>query len=216
MGKGLAAPVTGGSLAQLTRRKPVVHQPDHDAVLDQDRARGRRPLIINGQGATPPGDGAVIDDGDARRGHALAHLAGKDRATLAVEVAFKAVTDCLVQQHAGPAGGQHHIHLSGRAIDCVQIDQGLAQGFIDLGLPALRRDPLFEPGPATGPGGGSLAAATLFDSDRDVQTHQRADVAQALGIATQNFDLAPLADNTGRDLHHARVAGAGEGVNLLQ
>ena len=57
---------------------------------------------------------------------------------LAVEVALQAVADGLVQQHAVPAGAQHHVHLAGRAGDGVEVDQGLAQGLVDLVLPACR------------------------------------------------------------------------------
>src|SRR5690606_8239314 len=143
---------------------------DHDAVLDQDGARGRRALVVHGQRAPAAGDRAVIDDGDAGRGDALADLAGEHRAALAVEVALEAMTDRLVQQHARPARAQHDIHLAGRAVDRLQIDQGLTQGFIDLRLPALGRDPDLEAGPPAGAGRGALAAAVLLDGDRDVQS----------------------------------------------
>ena len=62
----------------------------------------------------------------------------KTEDALAVEVALEAVADRLVQQDAGPAGAEHHVHLAGRAVDGVQIDQGLTQGLVDLGLPACR------------------------------------------------------------------------------
>jgi hypothetical protein len=40
-----------------------------------------------------------------------------------VEVALEAVADGFVQQHAVPAGAEHHVHLAGRAVDGVEIDQ---------------------------------------------------------------------------------------------
>ncbi len=49
-------------------------------------------------------DGAIVDDRDAGRGDALADLAGEGRRALAVEIAFEAMADSFVQQHAGPAG----------------------------------------------------------------------------------------------------------------
>ena len=46
---------------------------------------------------------------------ALADAAGERARALAVEVAFEAVADRLVQQHAGPARAEHDAHLAGLA-----------------------------------------------------------------------------------------------------
>src|SRR5690606_2099317 len=146
------------------------------------------------------------------RGDALAHLAGEHRTALAVEVALEAVADGLVQQHARPARAQHDIHLAGRTVDRLQIDEGLAQGLVDLRLPALGRDPGLEAGSPAGPGRGALAAAVLFDGDRDVQSDQRPDVVHPAAVAAQDLDVTALADQAGRDLNHARIAGASPGV----
>ena len=61
----------------------------------------------------------------------LAHQAGEGRGLLAVEVAFQAVADRLVQHHAGPAGSEHHVHLAGRRGHRSEIDQRLAQRLVD-------------------------------------------------------------------------------------
>jgi hypothetical protein len=65
-------------------------------------------------------------------------------------------------------------------------------------------------------GRGALAAAVLLDGDGDVQPHQRAQVAEQAPVAAQDVDGATLADQGGRDLHHARIAGARPGVDLGQ
>ena len=214
MGEGLAAAVAGGTGPQLARRQPVVHQPDHDAVLDQHRARGRCALIVDRQGAATACDRAVVHDRHARGGDPLAHHAGEDRRSLAVEIALEAVADGFVQQHPGPARAQHHIHLACRTVDGFEIDQGLPQGLVDLPLPAVGGDPGLEPGPAPGTGRGALALAVLLDRDRDVQSDQRADVGDPPTIAAQNLDVTPLADHAGRHLDHARVPGPCPGIDL--
>jgi hypothetical protein len=60
----------------------------------------------------------------------LADPAGEGRAALAVEVAFEAVADRLVQQHAGPAGTEHDGHRACRGIHGLEIDQRLTHGFV--------------------------------------------------------------------------------------
>ncbi|MNI31505.1 hypothetical protein D3C73_853910 [compost metagenome] len=133
-----------------------------------------------------------------------------------MEVALEAVTDGLVQQDAGPARAQHHVHLARRAVDGLQIDQGLTQGFVHLGLPAFGGDPLFKARAAARAGRGAFTLAVLLDGDGDVQPDQRTQVAEQPPVAAQDVDGAALADQGGRNLHHARIAGAGPGVDLGQ
>ncbi len=42
----------------------------------------------------------------------------------AIEVGFEAVADRLVQQHAGPAGAEHHFHLASRSSDRAKMQDG--------------------------------------------------------------------------------------------
>ena len=110
-----------------------------------------------------------------------------------MEVALEAVADGLVQQDAGPAGAQDHVHLARRAVDGVEVDQGLAQGLVHLGLPAFGRHPGLEAGSAAGAGAGALALAVLFDGDGDVQPDQGADVAHHPFVGAQDLDGPALA-----------------------
>ena len=57
----------------------------------------------------------------------LAQHAGEDRGLLAVEVALEAVAHRLMQQDAGPAGSQQHVHLAGRRRPGLERDEALAQ-----------------------------------------------------------------------------------------
>ena len=63
------------------------------------------------------GDRAVVDDGDAGRGHALADAAREGREALAVEVALEAVADRLVEQDPRPARREHDRHRPGGRLD---------------------------------------------------------------------------------------------------
>ena len=82
---------------------------------------------------------AVVDDGDAGRGDALAHQAGEGALLLAVEVALEAVADRLVEQDAGPARAEHHVEGAGRRRDGGEIDQRLAERLVDGELPRCPR-----------------------------------------------------------------------------
>jgi hypothetical protein len=122
----------------------------------------------------------------------------------------------LVQQHAVPAGAQHHVHLTGRAGDGVQVDERLAQRLLGLLLPALGRDPGLEPGPAARAGIAALALALALDCQLDVDAGQRAHVADQPAVGAQDLHRPPLAGQRGHHLHDPRVAGAAPGVDLLQ
>src|SRR5699024_10262087 len=67
---------------------------------------------------------AVVDYRALVGGDLVAHAAGIIGTAAAVEIAFQAVADGLVQQHARPARPQHHRHaacrrrLGGQAHQC--------------------------------------------------------------------------------------------------
>jgi hypothetical protein len=88
-----------------------------DAVFDEHRARRGIALVVDRERPAAIRNRAVVDDSDARRGNALADAAAEGRRALAIEVAFQAVADRLVQQDAGPARPEHDAHHSGRARD---------------------------------------------------------------------------------------------------
>ena len=117
VGIGLAAAVAGRLHAHQPGVLPVLHVADEDAVLDQRGDAGRRALVVDGERAAAVGNRAVVDDGDARRGDALAHQAGEGALLLAVEVALEPVADRLVQQDARPAGAEHDVEGAGRGGD---------------------------------------------------------------------------------------------------
>jgi hypothetical protein len=216
VGEALAPAVAGGFHAHQPGVHAVLHVAGQDAVLDQHRAAGRRALVVDGERAAAVLDGAVVDHRHAGRGNALAHQAGEDRALLAVEVAFQAVADGLVQQDPGPAGTEHHGLLAGRGGDAFQIDQRLAQRLVDFRLPAGRVQIGFEAGPAACPRGARLLTVAVADDDGDVEAHQRTDIGGALAVGADDLHRLPGTGEGTGDLLHALVLRPGIGVDLLQ
>ena len=152
-----------------------------------------------------PGKRAVIDDGHARRGHALAHAARVGRGALAVEIAFQAVAHRLVQQHARPAGTQHHRHRPGGRVHRFQIDQRLAQG---LAGELLRLAAIEKLGIRIAPaetGVTRFAAAVLLHDHLDVHAHQRPYVRGQHAVAARDQHRVHATGKADRHLLHARI-----------
>jgi hypothetical protein len=89
-------------------------------------------LVVHVERAAAVLQGAVVDHGHALGGDALADHAGVGRGTLAVEVAFQAVADRFVQQHAGPARSEHDGHRAGRGRTRFQVHQRRLHGFAGI------------------------------------------------------------------------------------
>ena len=159
-------------------------------------------------------DGAVVDHGDALGGDLLAHQAGKGRRLLAVEVAFETVADGFVQHHAGPAGAEHDIHLAGGRRHRFEIDQRLAQRVVGGVAPGFGLD---EARIALAPAialAAALLPVALADHHRNIDAHQRADVAIALAVGAHDLHHLPGRGDADGDLPHARVLVAQIGVDL--
>jgi len=62
----------------------------------------------------------------------------------------------------------------------------------------------------------ALHAIAALAHDLDVQAHERADIGHVPPAGADDVHRLPLAGEPGGDLLHARIAGAGVGVDLLQ
>ena len=195
---------------------PVLHVAGEDAVLDQHGAAGRRALVVDRQRTPPRRNGAVVDHGDALGGDLLAHQARERRRLLAVEVAFEPVTHRLVQHHARPAGAEHHVHLAGRRRHRREIGQRLAERDVGGVLPGVRLEEPLEALAAAGAVAAGFLPVAVAGDDRDVDPHQRADVAVALAVGAQDFDHLPARAERHRHLPHPRVLRPQIGVDGLQ
>ncbi len=218
-----------GRWAKLSRRPlPVgghAHQPGvervlqvaaQDAVLDQGRALGDRALVVDVERTAPAGQRTVIDDGHARGRYALADAAGVHRGALAVEIAFQAVADRFVQQHARPARSEHDRHHASRRIDRLQADQRLAQSLAG-GTLRLAVGEQFGIGIAAAAAGiAGFTTAILLDEDLHVETHQRAYVSRQHAIAARDQHRIDRAGKADDHLLHAMVRSTQEGIDFAQ
>ncbi len=216
MGEAFAPAVAGRLHAHQPGILAILHIADQDAVLDQHGAVGRRAFVVDRQRAAALRHGAVIDHGDALGRDLLPHQSGKGRSLLAVEIAFEPVADGFVQHDAGPARAEHDVHLAGGRRDGLEIDQRLADGIVDRALPGIGGDEaLIALAAAIAVAAGFLAVA-VADHDRDADAHHRPHVAIGFAVAAQNFDRLPGGGDARRNLAHARILGAGIGVDGLQ
>ncbi len=211
-----AAAVAGGRNAHQARVVAVLHVTHQHAVFDQRGALAGRAFVVDIERAATAVQGAVIDDGHARRGHALADAPGVDAGALAVEVAFQAVAHRLVQQHAGPARAEHYRHHPGRRRDRIQIHQRLAQRFAREAFRAAVGE---QVGIAIAPAAAGItgfAPAALFDDHLHVQAHQRAHVRCQHAIAAGDQHRVHAAGQAHHHLLDARVGSAQELVDPAQ
>src|SRR3954468_15390679 len=108
--EGLATTIAGWLYAHETRIQLVLQIADEHAVLNEGRTLGRRGFVIDIQRATATRQRAVIDDRAFLARHALTDAIGECGRALAIEVAFEAVPDRLMEQHTGPTWAEHHGH----------------------------------------------------------------------------------------------------------
>ena len=96
-----------------------------------------------------------------------------------------------MQHDAGPAGAENDIHFASGRSDGGQVDHRLTHGLIDRVLPHCRLDEtLIAFAAADAMAAGFLAIAIAGD-DRDVEPHQRPDIAIGLAVGAQNFHHLP-------------------------
>ena len=111
----------------------------------------------------------------------------------------------FVQQHARPAGAQHHGHRPGGRVHRFQVDQRLAQGFARelLGLAAVEK---FRVGVAPAePSIARFAAAVLLHDHLDVHAHQRTYVRGQHAVAARDQHGVHATGQTDRNLLNARI-----------
>src|SRR5690606_18935837 len=214
--EGFAAAVAGRRHAHQPRVERVLHVADEHAVLDQGRAIGRRAFVVDVERTAAPVKRAVVDDGHARRGHALADAAGVGRGALAVEVAFQAMADRFVQEYAGPARAEHHGHRAGRRVHRFQVHQCLAQRFARELFRLAAGEQLVVAVASATAGETGFAAPVLFDDHLHVDPHQRTHVGGEHAVAARDEYGVDTTGEAGPDLAHARIGGTQHAVERAQ
>ena len=216
VGVAFAPSVAGRLHAHQARVLPVLHVADQDAVLDQHGAAGRRALVVDRERAAPLRDRPVVHHGDALGGDPLAHQAGEGRCLLAVEVAFEAVPDRLVQHDAGPAGSEHHVHLARRRRHRREVDQAFAHRLVHRAVPLAGGEEVLVALASAIAFAAGLLAVAFADHHGDVDPHQRAHVAIDLAVGAHDLHHLPSRSEAHRHLAHARVPGPRIGVDLFE
>ena len=122
----------------------------------------------------------------------------------------------FVQQHAGPAGAEQDGHFPSRGGHAFQIDQRLSQGRVDRAVPGIGLEQVIIEPPSPHAERAGFAPPVLLGDDGHVEAHERADIPGDKAIGADDFDHRPAGGQAGRYLHHARIAGAGGGVDHLQ
>jgi hypothetical protein len=111
----------------------------------------------------------------------------------------------FVQQNAGPAGAEHHVHLSGWGGDRIQVHLRLAECFVDLRLPRIGFDIGGIAGAAAGTVAAGFHAVAIGADDRDVDAHERANVAATFAVCADDLHRLPFSGNRCRELRDAVI-----------
>ena len=96
------------------------------------------------------------------------------------------MADRFVQQHARPAGTEHHGHRARRRLHGVEVDQSLAHGLAgDLlgGAVGSGREDRSEVVSAARPAETPFPASALLRDDAHVEPDQRADISRQRAVA---------------------------------
>ena len=172
-------------------------------------------FVIDVQAATAIGQRAVVQHRHAFGRHALADAAAECTRPFAVEIALQPMAHRFVQQHARPAGAEHHRHFASRCRARLQIGQRGADGFVDIAgdhrIVEIRQAETAATAERT-----DLAPSVLLGNHRDRQANQRPHVGGQGAIEPGDQHHVVLAGQAGHDLHHARVLGAGQLLHLFQ
>ncbi|MNQ20466.1 hypothetical protein D3C85_335550 [compost metagenome] len=213
---GLATAVAGARHPHQAGVQLVLHVALEYAVLDQRGALGRRAFVIHAERTTAAGQGAVVDDGAQTRGDLLAHAPAVGGTALAIEVAFQAMADRLVQQHPGPAGAHHHRQGAGRRGNRLEIDQGLAQRLAGVTHGAILAHEVAVVATPAATVAATLAAAVLLDDHADIEAHQRANIDAQTAVLRRHQDAIPDPGEADRDLFDPRIESPRGHIDLLE
>src|SRR3546814_9313757 len=96
-----------------------------------------------------------------------------------------------------------------------QVDACLRNVFVNSAAPAFGLEQVVIEIAAAHTEHTAFASAVLFPDDRDVEAHQRADVACGQAVAANHVAAAPASAAAYRDLRHPRLARACGGLDLL-
>ena len=215
MAEGLATAVAGGCDAEVVGGDAVLHIGGEHAVFDQQVGAGLVALIVDVERAAAFVERGVVEHGDERGCDGLADAVGVVAGLFAVEVGFKAVSDGLVEQDAGVAGGEDDGERAGGRVPCVLLEAGLAGGFTGKGLGGMLLEVGHAHASAAAPAGDAALLAEIGAAG-DVEADERLEVGDHASVAADDQDALFLVDEGGFDAGDALVVLAGCEVGAAQ
>jgi hypothetical protein len=174
-----------------------------------------RAFVIDVERAAAALDRAVIDHRHTRRCDTLPDAPGERARALAIEVAFEAVPDRLVQEDARPAVTQHNGGVAGGRVTRAEIEQRLIDRTMRVVGGELVGEHAVVGAPAT-TGGALLPSAVLLDDDVHRQAHERTHVGGDEAVAARHQNGFVFAGERCHHLHDAWIARAGHLLDALE
>ena len=217
---GFTAAVAGWRNPHQARVELILHIAFQDAVFNQHVVLPRHAFIVDRQRTAAALQGAVIHHSAQFGSHQLPDLAAEHRGAAAVEVAFQAVTDRLMQQHARPTGAEHYRHRARRRGDGGKVHQRHAHRFFGKYVGAhftvhgFQKIVIAETAAAAA--GATFAFAVLFHQHADGKAHQRAHVCRQRAVGRRDQHLLIHAGDAGADFLHAGIGRARSFVYPVQ
>ena len=213
----LAPAAAGGGCFRDAAGKLVLQIAAQNAVFDQNVALGLVAFVVHVERAAAAADSAVVDHRTERTRHLLADASAESRNAFAIEVGFETVADGFVQQHAGPAGTEHHDLFAGRRFHGIELHDRLARGFageVFRGAFLLEKFEFVTAAAARVP---LLRNAVAF-----ARQHENAHAGQRLAVEVQHAvagrdqNVAEAVGISHLDLKDARIVGARGVVGALR
>ncbi|MNH93559.1 hypothetical protein D3C73_461630 [compost metagenome] len=126
------------------------------------------------------------------------------------------MADRFVQQHAGPAGTQHHRQRTGRRRDRFKIDQRLTQCFTGITHGTVFSEEITVIGAAATAMTAALTATVLLDDHTDIETHQRPHIRRQATIGGGHQNPLPDPGHAHGDLLDTRIKRTGRRIDALE
>src|ERR1019366_8398286 len=142
-------------------------------------------------------------------GHALANQSGEGRGFLTIEVGFEAVADRFVRKDSGPAGTEHHFHVSGRSFAGIELQDGLTGRLFREEFGRLFTEEEIESDAASAARGAAAGTSFGLGDAGDVYARQRLRVFGKSSVGTAHKNVAQFVGVVGTNFFDAGIEGAG-------
>ena len=113
-----------------------------------------------------------------------------------------------MEQDAGPAGAENHLHLAGRSGHGAELQNRSARGLPRQVFRAFGADELVQAGTPAAARRAFGGVCVFLGDDEDVQPAERLGVAGESAVRGGDEDAAQLLGVAGPDLHNAWIEGA--------